>query len=80
MGYELNSWQGFFAPAGTPHEVIEKLNTTIVEVLQGRAVKDQLVDQGFEVVASSSDALAKELAALTPRWAKLVHDTGAKVD
>jgi tripartite-type tricarboxylate transporter receptor subunit TctC len=80
VGYELNSWQGFFAPAGTPTEVIERLNTTIVEVLQGRAVKDQLVDQGFEVVASSSNALAKELATLTPRWAKLVHDTGAKVD
>lgn len=79
-GYELNSWQGFFAPAGTPHEVIERLNISIVEVLQERAIKNQLIDQGFEVVASSSDALAKELATLAPRWAKLVRDTGAKVD
>ncbi len=79
-GYELNSWQGFLAPAGTPHEVINRLNTNIVEVLEGRTVKDQLIDQGFEVVASSADALAKEITTLTPRWAKLVHDTGARAD
>jgi tripartite-type tricarboxylate transporter receptor subunit TctC len=79
-GYELNSWQGFLAPAGTPHEVINRMNTNIVEVLEGRTVKDQLIDQGFEVVASSADALAKEITTLTPRWAKLVHDTGAKAD
>jgi tripartite-type tricarboxylate transporter receptor subunit TctC len=80
IGYELNSWQGFFAPAGTPGEVIARLNTTIVDVLHDQTVRDQLVDQGFEVVASSPDMLARELSTLTPRWGRLVRETGAKAD
>jgi tripartite-type tricarboxylate transporter receptor subunit TctC len=79
-GYELNSWQGLFAPTGTPPEIIANLNKNIVEVLRERTVKDQLVTQGFEIVGSSPEGLAKELSTLTPRWAKLVQDSGAKVD
>jgi len=79
-GYELNSWQGFFAPAGTAEEIITRVNLAIVEVLRDRPVQDQLVDQGFEVAASSPDALANELARSAPRWSRLVRETGAKVD
>jgi tripartite-type tricarboxylate transporter receptor subunit TctC len=79
-GYELNSWQGFFAPVGTSNEVIARLNATIVDVLRDQAVRDQLVNQGFEVVASSPDTLARELSMLAPRWSRLVRETGAKAD
>lgn len=79
-GYELNSWQGFFAPAGTSEELITRINSAIVEVLRDRPVQDQLVDQGFEVTASTPDTLAKEIAKLAPRWSRLVRETGAKVD
>jgi tripartite-type tricarboxylate transporter receptor subunit TctC len=79
-GYELNSWQGLFAPAGTPPEILARLNKDIVEVLRERTVEDQLIAQGFEIVGSSPEGLAKELSTQAPRWAKLVHDSGAKVD
>lgn len=79
-GYDLNSWQGILAPAGTPQAIINKLNKEIVFTLKQPAVKDQLISQGFEIVASSPDYLAKQLAILTPKWAKLVKDSGAKVD
>jgi tripartite-type tricarboxylate transporter receptor subunit TctC len=79
-GYELNSWQGLFAPAGTPTDILARLNKDIVEVLRERTVEDQLMAQGFEIVGSSPEGLAKELSTQAPRWAKLVHDSGAKVD
>lgn len=79
-GYDLNSWQGILAPAGTPQAIINKLNKEIVFTLKQPAVKDQLVSQGFEIVASSPEYLAKQLAILAPKWAKLVKDSGAKVD
>lgn len=79
-GYDLNSWQGILTPAGTPQAIINKLNKEIVQTLKQPAVKDQLVSQGFEIVASSPEYLAKQLATQTPKWAKLVKDSGAKVD
>ncbi|WP_151449174.1 Bug family tripartite tricarboxylate transporter substrate binding protein [Lacisediminimonas profundi] len=79
-GYELNSWQGILAPAGTPADIISTLNKHIVAILRDRAIRELLVPQGFEIVASSPDGLAKELARLTPRWAKLVQASGARVD
>lgn len=79
-GYDLNSWQGILAPAGTSNQIIQKLNKDIVSVLLNPAIKEQLVSQGFEIVASSPEYLAKQLALQTPKWAKLVKDSGARVE
>ena len=79
-GYDLNSWQGILAPAGTSNQIIQKLNKDIVSVLLNPATKEQLVSQGFEIVASTPEYLAKQLALQTPKWAKLVKDSGARVE
>jgi tripartite-type tricarboxylate transporter receptor subunit TctC len=79
-GYDLNSWQGILAPAGTPNEVITLLNQEMVKILKDPAVKKQLISEGFEVIASPPKTLAEYLAASTPKWAKLIKDSGAKVD
>jgi tripartite-type tricarboxylate transporter receptor subunit TctC len=79
-GYDLNSWQGILAPAGTSNQIIQKLNKDIVSVLLNPATKEQLVSQGFEIVASSPEYLAKQLTMQTPKWAKLVKDSGARVE
>lgn len=78
--YELNSWQGFLAPAGTPEAVIARLNREIVQILRNREVKNQLEAQGFDVVASTPEVLAQELQNGTPRWTQLVKRSGARVD
>ncbi len=80
QGYSLNSWQGLLAPAGTPVDVINLINKHVVEALRERAIREQLVAQGFEIVASSPQALERELSALAPRWAKLVQASGASVN
>ncbi|OIN01051.1 hypothetical protein A9236_07695 [Polynucleobacter sp. QLW-P1DATA-2] len=79
-GYELNSWQGFLAPAGTPNDIIRLLNKEIVASLNDPEIKKKLIADGFEVVASSPKVLSDYLASSTPKWAKLVKDSGAKVD
>lgn len=79
-GYDLNSWQGFFVPAGSPSEAIGRLNREISEVLRGREVREQLTQQGFEVLAAGPESLSRELQEGAPRWARLVRDSGAKVD
>ena len=79
-GYDLNSWQGFLAPAGTPNEIIRLLNKEIVASLNDPEIKKKLIADGFEVIASSPKTLADYLGTSTPKWAKLVKDSGAKVD
>jgi tripartite-type tricarboxylate transporter receptor subunit TctC len=79
-GYDLNSWQGFLAPAGTPPEIINELNKQIVASLNNPDIKKKLLADGFEVIASSPKVLADYIANSTPKWAKLVKDSGAKVD
>jgi tripartite-type tricarboxylate transporter receptor subunit TctC len=79
-GYDLNSWQGFLAPTGTPNLIVNLLNKEIVGILKDPEVKRQLISEGFEVIASSPKTLADYLTSSTPKWAKLVKDSGAKVD
>ncbi len=79
-GYDLNSWQGVLAPAGTPQNIIMLLNQEIVKILKDPVVKKQLISEGFEVIASSPKTLADYLTTSSPKWAKLIKDSGAKVD
>jgi tripartite-type tricarboxylate transporter receptor subunit TctC len=79
-GYELNSWQGLLAPAGTPSEVIGTLNKAVVQILREPAIKSQLISQGFEIVASSPEHLTQQLALLSQKWARLVRESGARVE
>ena len=78
--YELNSWQGFLAPAGTPDAVLVRLHREITQILNAREVRTALEAQGFDIVASKPDMLARELVQGTPRWAELVRTSGARVD
>ena len=78
--YELISWQGILAPAGTPPEVINLLNAEIVQILRSAEVKDVLVPQGYEIVASTPAALGAELKQGTEKWLQLIKQSGATAD
>jgi len=75
------SWQGVFAPAGTPAEVIAKLHTMLLQVMETPDVKKRLNDSGVDVVTSRlPEEFAAFLRAETERWAQVVKDSGATVD
>ena len=79
-GYEVNSWQGLFAPAGTAPAVIQKLHKSMTNALREPSVKAQLETQGYEIVASTPEALQQQVDVLTPKWAEIVKMSGAKPD
>ena len=79
-GFESNSGFIYFAPGGTPPEVLDRLNAVFVEVLNLPAVKEALTKQGVEVKATTRaetlDFIKKEMA----RYADVVAFSGAKVE
>lgn len=79
-GYEVNSWQGLFAPAGTTSDVIKKLHQSVTSALREPTVKAQLEAQGYEIVASTPEVLQQQLNVLIPKWAEIVKLSGAKPD
>jgi len=79
-GYGLENWYGALAPAGTPREVVSKLNGTMVRALQMTDVKERLNGQGFEIRTSTPEQFAAYLKSEAVKWAKIVKISGAKVD
>ncbi|MEO7404991.1 MAG: tripartite tricarboxylate transporter substrate-binding protein, partial [Burkholderiales bacterium] len=79
-GFASNSWYIFFAPAGTPAAILDRLNTEFVAVLREPAVFQSLTQQGVEVMATSRAEAAAFVAAETKKYAEIVKFSGATVD
>lgn len=78
--YVTGSWQGLLAPAGTPPDVIKKLNAVVVEILRSPEISAKLVGQGAEVVANTPEQFAAFLREDTDKWTKVVKDANIKVE
>ena len=79
-GFEVNNWYGFFAPAGTPREVVARLHTETAKTLAMPDVKTRLLDAGIIATPSSPEALAAYGQAETKKWAKVIKAANIKVD
>ena len=79
-GFEVDSWYGVFAPAGTPVAIIKRLNADFAAVLNSPEVKALLATDGSEVVASSPERFGAIIRAEFARWAPVVKESGAKID
>ncbi|HSF48943.1 MAG TPA: tripartite tricarboxylate transporter substrate-binding protein, partial [Burkholderiales bacterium] len=79
-GYEAVNWQAIAAPAGTPREIINKLNTEIVRTLNDPEMQERLRGQGAEVAGNTPEEFAAFIKAETQKWAKVVKESGARVD
>jgi tripartite-type tricarboxylate transporter receptor subunit TctC len=79
-GFETGSWQGMLAPAGTPADIVTRLNTELRRILALPAVKAQLAEQGTEVRADAPAALGNFIRTETARWAKVVKQSGVKIE
>ncbi len=71
--FDVVSWNGIFAPAGTPPEVIQILNKAIRESMADPAVKARLLDLGIDAKASSPEELAARLADDITKWRKVIE-------
>jgi tripartite-type tricarboxylate transporter receptor subunit TctC len=79
-GYEVGSWQGVFAPAGTPPAIVKRLNAEIVKIINMPDVKEKLIGLGAEPVGNTSEEFAALVKTEVVKWAEVVKKSGAKVD
>lgn len=74
------SWNGILAPAGTPKNIIDRLNEEIRKAVQSPEIKEQLLAMGAEVEASSPEEFSSFMREQTEKWAQVVQATGIKAD
>ena len=79
-GYDFTSWFGVLAPAGTPREVISRLNAEIVKILNSPEIKERLSKDGADLVAGSPEEFASYLKAETAKWARVIKAAGIRAD
>ena len=79
-GYEARTWYGVWAPAGTPAEIVNRLQTEIKKALESKELKDLWASLGAEAGGQSPADFAKFIDVEIKKWAKVVKDSGAKID
>jgi tripartite-type tricarboxylate transporter receptor subunit TctC len=79
-GFEANAWWGLFAPAGTPPDIVQRLNDALAVALKDPAVRKGLEAQGDEVAYSSSKDFSAYVDAETTKWGKVVKLADLRLD
>ncbi len=79
-GFEASSWFGILAPAGTPAPIVAKINADVAKWLASAEGKEKLLSQGANAAGGTPEDFAKHIQAETVKWAKVVKESGAKVD
>ena len=79
-GFEYVIWYGLLAPAKTPKEIIEKLNTEVVKTLKDPETVRELASRGAEASPTTPEAFAKYLREDQERWKKVVKTAGIKLN
>jgi tripartite-type tricarboxylate transporter receptor subunit TctC len=79
-GFEFNSWFAVLAPAGTPAEIVARLNAEIVKALADAGVREQLIAQGLTPRGSSADELGRATKAQLAKYAALIKKNGIKAE
>ena len=79
-GYESGVWFGIMVPAGTPREVIMKLNAAAVQATKAPEFVKRMTDLGYNIIPGSPEQMASMLKTELARWAPIVKASGAKVD
>jgi tripartite-type tricarboxylate transporter receptor subunit TctC len=73
-GYDVRSWAGLMAPAGTPKPIIDQLNAEVQKALLVPAVKTRLEEMGGEVRGSTPDEMKNLVASQTQKWTQVVNE------
>jgi len=79
-GYESSQWYGLLAPAGTPHEVLDFLNTQVARIMRTPAMKARMTHDGLVAVGSTREQFAAHIRTEGEKWARIIRASGASVD
>ena len=79
-GFEALQWFGILMPAGTPNDIVARLNAELLKLLRMPEVRERFQAMGIEIAGNSPAEFAGFMRAETVKWGKIVRDSGAKVD
>lgn len=79
-GYEVTTWYGILAPAGTPAPLVEKLNSTLVKIFSSPDAQARLSAVGADAHTNTPGEFARDIARERAKWAKIVKESGAHAD
>lgn len=79
-GFDIFTWNGVLAPAGTSGDIIAKLQGGIVAALKTPEVQERVAASGFEPLGTSSEEFGRFLRSEVERWARVVKQSGARID
>ncbi len=79
-GFDISTWFGILAPAGTPADVVAKWNTDLVKALNSPDVREKMLAQGAEPAPTTAAEFAAFIARERDKYARIVKASGAKVD
>lgn len=79
-GFDVSTWQAVLAPAGTPREIVVRLNAEIARIMALPEIKERFLSFGTDAAASTPEQLGQFLRDEVAKIAKVVKDVGAKID
>ncbi|MCK6403589.1 MAG: tripartite tricarboxylate transporter substrate binding protein [Sphaerotilus natans subsp. sulfidivorans] len=79
-GFDAVTWFGLLAPAGTPRDVVARLNAEFNKALQNPELRRRLGDEGADAVGGTPEQFAALIRDEIPRWGRVVRESGARVD
>ncbi len=79
-GYESLSWSGFAAPAGTPRDIVQRLNRESVSILATADMKQKLAEQGADAIGGVPEAFGAHIRAEREKWGRLVRERNIVVN
>jgi tripartite-type tricarboxylate transporter receptor subunit TctC len=79
-GYAIDSWWGVLTPAGTPKEIVAKLNSELVRILHLPEVNERFANLGVEAIPSTQSQFAQTINAEIAKFSKLVKDVGVRIE
>jgi tripartite-type tricarboxylate transporter receptor subunit TctC len=79
-GFDISTWFGLLAPAGTPKDVIAKWNADVTKILGSSEMRERLTALGAEAAPTTPEQFAAFIARELSKYARIVKASGAKVD
>jgi len=79
-GFAADSWFGIMVPAGTPREIVAKLNNDVIKGLDSQEVKDIISRQGGLIMGSTPEQMAAQIRGDREKWGRVVRESGAKIE
>jgi len=79
-GFEITQWYGFFAPAKTPKDIVDKLNKEIVAIMKDPDTAKKFADQGADIVTGSPEDFGKLVQSELAKWSKFIKEAKITAD